>query len=555
MPQGFSKSMTVVCLSTPLVLVLLLASSTNQVSAADESSRQEKLARSLATRGIETDQKGLVAYLESIHPTEEQRARAERLITQLGAEDFAERESATQELFRMPSLPTELLRSAADSEDPEVAYRAQTLLKEGKREFEATLSNVFQYIEISETPGLLPEILSALDLIQAERTVQLAQESFVRSATKDDLPLLLENSSNTDDGIRHTAVRALAKVDAQGQADKLFEIANRENESSEIRLSALQGLANLGKRETLKPLIEFLADEDVVVRGQASYILRQLTGETFRYAAYDKEERRTASIEQWQEWLAEKGDSAELVFPLTDRRLSKTNLFGTTLMALGYRNKTVEVDSEGNEILSITTPGAWMAERLANGNTLVAEYNANQLAEYNQAGEQIWKLSMPSILSARPIANGNVLVTQHAQSTVKEVNREGETIWEHKTRSSCCDALELDSGNILFAAGNEVVEITRDKEEVWKYNGNQVYGISICDNGNLLLSELNGRVVELNRASKEVVWEHKCNNPVDAIRLPNGNTLITCNDKFIEVTPENEVIWSKTGCNYGSIRR
>ena len=53
----------------------------------------------------------------------------------------------------------------------------------------------------------------------------------------------------------------------------------------------------------------------------------------------------------------------------------------------------------------------------------------------------------------------------------------------------------------------------------------------------------------------KVVWEMKEANPVDAFRLPNGNTLITGGSRFIEVTPDKTVIWTKSGCSYGSARR
>jgi hypothetical protein len=44
-------------------------------------------------------------------------------------------------------------------------------------------------------------------------------------------------------------------------------------------------------------------------------------------------------------------------------------------------------------------------------------------------------------------------------------------------------------------------------------------------------------------------------NPTDCFRLPNGNTLITEGNRFIEVTPDKKIVWTKEGCSYGSARR
>jgi hypothetical protein len=62
------------------------------------------------------------------------------------------------------------------------------------------------------------------------------------------------------------------------------------------------------------------------------------------------------------------------------------------------------------------------------------------------------------------------------------------------------------------------------------------------------------RVMELN-AQHDVMWEMDVSRPSDAFRLPNGNTLITSSKEHLEVTPEREIIWRKSGARSGSARR
>ncbi|RKY16019.1 MAG: hypothetical protein DRP82_00215 [Planctomycetota bacterium] len=61
------------------------------------------------------------------HP-EDLQARIERLVKQLGDEDFQKREDAMEELIKIGDAAIEALKKAAESEDPEVAWRAKEAL-------------------------------------------------------------------------------------------------------------------------------------------------------------------------------------------------------------------------------------------------------------------------------------------------------------------------------------------------------------------------------------------------------------------------------------------
>ena len=80
--------------------VLLIRQSTGAAPPSAES-YYEKVLRE---KQIDPDAAGLRKYLSGLHPGEAQRARAKRLIQQLGSSDgFAKREAATAQLA--PRLP------------------------------------------------------------------------------------------------------------------------------------------------------------------------------------------------------------------------------------------------------------------------------------------------------------------------------------------------------------------------------------------------------------------------------------------------------------------
>lgn len=70
------------------------------------------------------------------------------------------------------------------------------------------------------------------------------------------------------------------------------------------------------------------------------------------------------------------------------------------------------------------------------------------------------------------------------------------------------------------------------------------------------------RVIEVNRASKKVVWEYTDTPPQNffspyisgAQRLRNGNTLITEGNygRLFEVTSEKEIVWEYVNPHFGS---
>jgi YD repeat-containing protein len=61
---------------------------------------------------------------------EDQARRIETLIRQVGSDDVAEREKATEELRKIGKPAVSALQKAAESKDPEVAVRARALVAE-----------------------------------------------------------------------------------------------------------------------------------------------------------------------------------------------------------------------------------------------------------------------------------------------------------------------------------------------------------------------------------------------------------------------------------------
>lgn len=137
--------------------------------------------------------------------------------------------------------------------------------------------------------------------------------------------------------------------------------------------------------------------------------------------------------------------------------------------------------------------------------------------------------------------------------------------WQHM---NTCEVLP--DGNVLTNFRNIDTFCIIDKatgKVKWEWVGNGIshaHAPTLLDNGNILLFD-NGdhrqndslicysRVIEINPATKKIVWEYKADPPQSFFtalesnckRLPNGNTLICegMKGRIFEVTTEGEIVW------------
>ncbi len=177
------------------------------------------------------------------------------------------------------------------------------------------------------------------------------------------------------------------------------------------------------------------------------------------------------------------------------------------------------------------------------------------------------------------------------------VAADGTVEWEYPTGTTN-DVWVLPNGNVLFNTGTGVLEVTRDKEVVFSYESkSEVYACQRLADGNTFIAECNsGRLLEVApsgavvhevkllpegtdgghvymrnarklanghylvaHSGEEIVREYDSTGkvvaefaapggPHSAIRLPNGNTLISCGDlhkqaMVIEVDKDGKTVW------------
>lgn len=249
---------------------------------------------------------------------------------------------------------------------------------------------------------------------------------------------------------------------------------------------------------------------------------------------------------------------------------------------------------------------------------LCSDIGAQRVFKVSAAGNIEWEYPAKHCTDAWMLDNGNVLMSFNGTVNdtipdrgVREVNSEKEIVWEYKSIGEVWGCQRLPNGNTLIAEcaakrlievdskgnitkiipvnstgrlhyvmrharklpnGNYIVALL-DDNAVWEYDpsGKKIREIKVPGmafsairlvNGNTVISYRNG-VIEVDPNDKEV-WHLTQKDVPDVklywvnsvLRLPNGNTVIgnwfmhkqrTDSTPFFEVTPEKKVVWKMPG--------
>jgi len=189
------------------------------------------------------------------------------------------------------------------------------------------------------------------------------------------------------------------------------------------------------------------------------------------------------------------------------------------------------------------------------------------------------------------------LCADYTQGIVCIISDDGKLLWQYPAERSN-DVWALPNRNILFNTGNGVKEVTRDKEVVFSYESkSEIYACQRLSNGNTFIGECNSgrllevspdgsimkeikllldsvdgghsymrnarklkngnylvahygldKVCEYDSSGKKVMEIPVTGGPHSVIRLPQGNTLISCSDhngepRIVEMDKRGLIVW------------
>jgi hypothetical protein len=243
-------------------------------------------------------------------------------------------------------------------------------------------------------------------------------------------------------------------------------------------------------------------------------------------------------------------------------------------------DQTMHIVRKGKVVWSYTNPlkgELGDCSRLENGNILFSrQFGASEITPDKKI---VWNYDAPpgtEIHTTWPVDRDRVLVMQNGNpATVMIINKQSGQVEKsltlmtrnpHGTHGQFRHVRMTPGGNFLVAHMDlgKVVEYLPDGKEIWSVAAPSAWAAVRLKNGNTLISgNQHGYVREVNR-NGEAVWEITSNDlpsiPLHTVqevtRLANGNTLINNwvggvpqGDwpkvvQLIEVTPDKKVVWA-----------
>lgn len=513
-------------MTRPLILSLLVASLLAVGARAAETDADE---RTLREAGIATDGRGLLQFFRARTVGEADRAKVEKLITQLGAEEFTTREQATRDIVTLGPVAEPLLRqAAARAADPEVKQRAELCLRQiaaGSRS--ALLGAAARLLAVRKPDGAADVLLAYVPFAADESVadeVRLALAAVAAPGGKP-LPAVVAALADKQAARRTAAGVALAPVAAvRADVRKLLHDGDVS-----VRLRVAQALARTGDREAVPVLIAGLAEAPVALAVSAEEMLLALAGDKAPQGSVERD--RAKYRDAWAAWWQAHAATVDMA-----RLDGRPTELGYTLIVERTTNlskgRVAELDREGKLRWEITgLAGPVDAQVLPGGRVLVAEYASTVVTERNLRGDILWQYNLGDMpVAVQRLPNGHTFIVGRTSGVV-EVDRDGKELSRRRLPVPLIYAARrLRTGEVVvLTSTGQCVRLDATGKQVSSFMAGRMAlhgGFDVLADGSVLLPIYTENRVVLYDAQGKPTWEAKTNRPASAVRLPNGNTLV-----------------------------
>jgi HEAT repeat protein len=477
----------------------------------------------LREQGIATTEPELLDFLRKRTLGEQDQRRLQQLVRELGSPMFTQRDHASRLLIVEGTPAFAFLKPAAHDTDVEIVRRAQHCINMIRRGPGAALPlAAVRLLARPQAPSHSPS--AALQTLLAY--VPFADDEMVEDAVLTSMTLLSLRQVNLEPALSDALADALpARRGAAGYV--LGYVGTSEQQvglrrllddpDPPVRLRAVQGLLAAQDREAVPRLIDLLGELPPASLWRAEELLCRLAGETAPADAVAGAAPavRQKAVQAWQKWWQESAARADL------GRLAEHEAY------LGLITIT-EYDA------ALGRPGG-------------------RVWEGGRDGRQRWQITgLSGAMDAHVLPNGRVLVAENSTNRVTERDAQGNVKWEHRLQGNpiCCQ--RLPNGNTFIALYNQVLEVTPDHKEVYRYMpGPQFYIFSAhkTRNGRIIAITALGMVLELDAQTGKQLHSFNAGsngNWCGIESLPNGHFLIATlgSNQVREVTREGKIVWT-----------
>jgi hypothetical protein len=291
-----------------LVLLSLLMATGMRAAAEDRPTDALPDFAILRRQGAEPDRESVSKVLRDLQPSDNQRERIAALITQLGSDDYGEREAATEELMRMPWPPLRELKEAAKSKDAELQQRAERILAGAEEpSTSVVMFAACRVIAQKKLTGLTPDLLAAAVEADSEPARAAVRLAMMATTGPDDVPALLKALQAGPIETRIAAVWGLTAASGPAAIEAIEPLLADEKQPPALRLAAAEAMAFHQRPSAASALVDLLDAETAPIRAKAALLLRAVSGKQLDFAPDGPADQRAKQRAKWIEWLKSDG--------------------------------------------------------------------------------------------------------------------------------------------------------------------------------------------------------------------------------------------------------
>jgi HEAT repeat protein len=519
--------------------------------------------KTLRDVGVGTDGPGALDYFRKRTLKEANPKQVEKLIRQLGDDEFTIREKAFTALGNLGAAATEGLKTAENSPDAEIKQRVLDL----KQRIEAKAEPAIQAAAARAIARLKPAgaaevVLAYLPFAVDQGVVDELCKGLAAVAVRDGKadPAIVRALADKAPIKRAAAGEALARS-ATGQplADAR---ALLHDPDPGVRLRVALALVPKKEKEVVPVLIDLLADLEPEQSWQAEEVLLRLAGDKAPQVATGSDPAaRKVARDAWRDWYGKHKAEVNLA------KLEEPDaLLGYTLIVQQNFNRMAAIRRVAGEVLELKADKktvnfrfevpTYPVDAVVSGpnRVLVAEYQGGRVTERDFKGNVVWEVQTGgNPIGVQKLPNGNVFVV--TQNRLAEYDRNKKEVFSHqRPQHDLVRGRKLRNGEVaLLTNTGQFMRLDAKGRNVLKtFNVTPLHtpfgSMDVLPNGHVLIPDFQRhRVVEYDADGKEtkafnVQW------PCSATRLPNGNTLVTSqnNRRIVEFNRNGQEEWSHT---------
>ena len=498
---------------------------------------------------IDTSTPGLIGFLKGRTLTDADRAHVSLLVEQMGSVDFRRRERATEALVKKGPAVAALLRAVVNGDNLEAARRAEKCLERirdadmaGHAEAQAV-----RVLLLRNPPELSRVLLEFLPFGDGEYVRDEIRDALKRQVKTGKVPLSALVEATKDSLPIRRAVAAEALAESKDHVALVRSLLKDESPLVRLRVAVIE--VTRAEKSAVPILIEALtqvANSDAWPAEDLLYRLAEGRSPPMMSRGFDDDSRRKYK-EAWLDWW--KANEKAVAFGKPPPTI------GHTIVTLLDDGEIVELDRKNEPVWRIKGLALPLdMQLLPNGNILVAEHGASRVTERDPIrGEIRWERAVTSPICAQRLANRHTFIATYTGFAQYDENGREVVSFTSPEGERFLKIAKLPNGEVIaLTIHSRVVRMDEKGRELSSFTislNNPLFGgrIQMLPNGHILVPH-NGedKVVEYDTEGKNV-WQIAAPKPVIAVRLPNGNTIVTTflpETGVIEFDREGNEFWS-----------